>query len=90
MNTRDEVRARILAKLDRIPDSDAVTIDKADIRALLDEPVPADEREWEYACDNGEYRRFTDEDGARHWADRGYTVRRRRKPSPAGPWEPVL
>lgn len=30
-----EARARILAKLDRIPDSDAVTLDKADLRAAL-------------------------------------------------------
>ncbi len=27
---------RVRAKLDRIPDSDAVTLDKADVRAILD------------------------------------------------------
>src|SRR5690606_13390280 len=30
-----EARARITAKLDRIPDSDAVTLDKADVRTAL-------------------------------------------------------
>ena len=39
--TDDELgaRARILAKLDRIPDSDAVTLDKADVRAAVRRPV---------------------------------------------------
>ena len=46
--------------------------------------------EWEYVCNNDEYRRFTDSlESARRWEDRGYTIRRRRAPSPAGPWEPV-
>ncbi|ALJ19554.1 hypothetical protein [Microbacterium sp. No. 7] len=31
----EEARVRILAKLDRIPDSDAVMLDKADVRAAL-------------------------------------------------------
>lgn len=45
---------------------------------------------WEYVCNNDGYRLFTDSlESARRWEDRGYTIRRRRAPSPAGPWEPV-
>jgi hypothetical protein len=37
MSALDDARTRIIAKLDRIPDSDAVTLDKADVRALIAE-----------------------------------------------------
>jgi hypothetical protein len=39
---REAAFARIRAKLDRIPDSDAVTLDKADVRAVLTPPAPVD------------------------------------------------
>ena len=60
------------------------------VAAALREAGMLTETEWEYVCNNDEYRRFTDSlESARRWEDRGYTIRRRRAPSPAGPWEPV-
>lgn len=48
--SENEAVKRIRAKLDRVPDSDAVTLDKADVRALLAEVSRAavTEPEWEY------------------------------------------
>lgn len=69
-------------------------MDPPTVIALLDEierirAVEAD-MEWEYVCDNDEYRRFvTDADTAEKYRDRGYAVRRRTKAVPAGPWVPV-
>lgn len=60
------------------------------LQDAVDEASTPQDTEWEYVCNNGEYRRFTDSlESARRWEDRGYTIRRRRAPSPAGPWEPV-
>jgi hypothetical protein len=57
------------------------------LRPALPEPA---EVEWEYVCEGDGLRRFTDDAKATEkWRERGYSVRRRTKRVPAGPWVPV-
>ncbi len=92
---------RIREKLDRIPDSDAVTLDKSDVRTLLGAVV------WEYAYrdDSGHvwpYSERDDEEGTTltdieemskedwwQYETEGSTLHRRIKASEPGPWEPI-
>lgn len=61
-----------------------------DITSPDPEPSDTDEREWEYKCDDSQYRRYTsDPETAARWLARGDRVWRRTPSIPAGPWEVV-